>query len=127
MALFIWPSLGTEAMAWRARHRLLLLRTLRCYAESKTMTPPSAPTNEELLPCPFCGAMGWLHYSGDGEVVNVRCENWLKGCMGAGANCYNDADAIEIEELKRMWFADYDPGETAYAEEFRAALKGERT
>ncbi|WP_142850997.1 Lar family restriction alleviation protein [Telmatospirillum sp. J64-1] len=47
----------------------------------------------ELLPCPFCGGAGRFSRSLDGEVVNVRCAEWGKSCMGAGPNEYSEAIA----------------------------------
>lgn len=44
-----------------------------------------------LSPCPFCGSPARLSF-GD-EVVNVRCLRWGSGCLGAGPNEFNEADA----------------------------------
>jgi len=46
-----------------------------------------------LLPCPFCG--GSAHLSRADETVNVRCDGWNPGeCLGAGPNCYTEAEAV---------------------------------
>lgn len=36
-----------------------------------------------------------MNHSRDGEVCNVRCAGWSVGnCLGAGPNCYTEAEAI---------------------------------
>jgi len=47
-----------------------------------------------ILACPFCGSQSKLSYGNDGETVNVRCVNWGNNCLGAGANCRDNKDAI---------------------------------
>jgi hypothetical protein len=46
-----------------------------------------------LKPCPFCGSAAAVSFGSDGEVCNVRCLHWGKGCMGAGRNCYSEKEA----------------------------------
>lgn len=62
------------------------------------MSDEQRSASRTLLACPFCGddepRFSW---SSDQEVVNVRCRNWMKGCMGAGANCHTE------EEARRFW------------------------
>jgi hypothetical protein len=52
-------------------------------------------TNEQTLkPCPFCGSGAQITRSSDGDSVGVRCMHWGSGCMGAGARCDTDEQAI---------------------------------
>ena len=46
-----------------------------------------------LKPCPFCGSAAAVSFGSDGEVCNVRCLHWGKGCMGDGRNCYSEKEA----------------------------------
>lgn len=43
-------------------------------------------TDPDLLPCPFCGSGTYFCFGRDDEIVNVRCERWGSGCLGAGSN-----------------------------------------
>ena len=54
----------------------------------------SEQEREALLPCPFCGANAHISWGSDGEICNVRCDNWGGSCMGAGKNCYSEKEAI---------------------------------
>lgn len=47
-----------------------------------------------LRECPFCGRSPRVSWSRDNEVVNIRCEGWAYDCLGAGANCHDEAAAI---------------------------------
>lgn len=59
------------------------------------MTTAQDQQSRELLPCPFCGREAMMSHSRDGEVCNVRCAGWSVGnCLGAGPNCYTEADAV---------------------------------
>lgn len=63
--------------------------------ETQNNTPVSAESvaHAGLLPCPFCG--GSAHLSRACDLVNVRCDGWNPGeCLGAGPNCYTEAEAV---------------------------------
>lgn len=47
-----------------------------------------------LRECPFCGRSPRVSWSRDNDVVNIRCEGWAYDCLGAGANCHDEAAAI---------------------------------
>lgn len=47
----------------------------------------NSPTEEKLLPCPFCGAEA--HFGGDERSVYVACDS----CFAAVGECY-DRDGV---------------------------------